>query len=303
MLNPTTLTPPSESSMSFVPSRAASRSPLGWLSALVAVAALTACDQPDPGCISTTNGFAVKLLTVGDPVESVAGACMGFGPDSFNALPEIGISPYYARGSDGQPDYDRGSVAIQTAELGTYFYTARDFEVGNAAADGQIYSLGAFSGSKPDGDNFCHVPELSPARLVLPALDAIMDDPATEDADESFPGQPTVDVTLEWSDVRVYVTPDTYGTQADANLVDTRVNANGDTCTYTYRALALAPAVSCASTDEAGNPTLDPSLCEPEADLAAGRPLGSGISPSARWECDPITAFCVIQGDTIPALL
>src|SRR5690606_1596712 len=116
----------------------------------VAAAALAACDQPDPGCITTTNGFAVKLLTVGEPIESAPGACMGFGPDGFNALPEIGISPYFARGSDGQPDYARGSVAIQTAEIGTYFSTARDFDVGNVAADGQIYSFGAFASSKPD---------------------------------------------------------------------------------------------------------------------------------------------------------
>lgn len=276
---------------------------------MLAAAALTSCEQPDPGCITTTNAFAIKLVAVGEPVESAPGACTGFGPSGFNALPEIGVSPYYAQGSDGQPDYRRGSIAIQTAEIGTFFYTARDFEVGNAA-DGTIYSLGNFSSSKPDADNFCTVPELTPTRLVLPAIAEIPDDPATAEADESFPGQPAVDATLEWSNVRVYVTADTFGTQLDADLVDTRINEAGASCTYTYRALGLAPAIACGATDADGaplfnpdgSPVLAPELCEPEADLAAGRPLGSGISPSARFECDPVTAFCVVEGETVPAL-
>lgn len=276
----------------------------------LAAAALGGCsDQPKPGCISTTNPFAVKLITVGQPLESAPGACTGFGPDGFNALPEIGISPYYERGSDGQPNYDRGSIAIQTAEIGGIFYTAQGFDVANAVA-GNIYSLGSFTSAEPGDDNFCNVPELSETRLVLPALAEIPDDPATEDADESFPGQPAVDATLAWSDVRIYVTADTFGTQMEGNLVDTRVGADGATCTYTYRALGLAPAVACGATDAdgaplfdpAGLPVLAPELCDPEADPANGRPTGSGISPSARYECDPVTAFCVVEGDTVPAL-
>jgi hypothetical protein len=51
-----------------------------------------------------------------------------------------------------------------------------------------------------------------------------------------------------------------------------------------------------------GSPVLAPELCEPEANPAEGRPLGSGISPSARFACDPVTAFCLVEGDTIPAL-
>jgi hypothetical protein len=47
---------------------------------------------------------------------------------------------------------------------------------------------------------------------------------------------------------------------------------------------------------------LAPELCDPEADPDNGRPTGSGISPSANYECDPVTAFCVIAGDTVPAL-
>jgi hypothetical protein len=302
MLTPMPFTQLFQATMSDITRRSA------LASVVLASVALCSCDQPDPGCITTTNAFAVKLITMGEPVESAPGACTGFGPSGFNALPEIGVSPYFAIGSDGQPDYDRGSIAIQTAEIGTFFYTAQGFDVGNAV-DGEIYSLGAFASPKPDANNFCTVPELSPTRVVLPELAAIPDDPTTED-DTPFSGQPPVDATLEWSDVRVYVTADTFGTQLEAALVDTRINEAGESCTYTYRALGLAPAVACGATDaegaplfnDDGSPVLAPELCEPEADLAAGRPLGSGISPSARYECDPISAFCVIQGTTVPAL-
>lgn len=277
---------------------------------LLTVAALAACgDQPDPACITTVAPFAVKLLQR-EQVESVPGACDTFGVASFNADPEVGISPYYARDSKGQPDYAHGSIAIQTAELGALVYAAQGLGVDNSASNGQLYSRGDFSSGSPDDQNFCTVPTLTPTRVVLAEIAAVPDDPATADADETLPGQAPLDVTLGWSNVRVYVTAATFGTQMDGDLTDTRVTDTGETCTTTYRALGLAPAVSCAAldADEApiinadGTPQLDPSLCEPEADPDNGRVLGSGISPNARFTCDPTTAFCMVEGETIPAL-
>jgi hypothetical protein len=290
----------------------AARSAMTAVVALLGALPLAACaDQPEPRCISTTATFAVKLIEVGDRVESVPNACGAFGPDGFNADPEVGLAPFYVRGSNGQPDYDHGSLAVQTAELGSLFYTAEGFDVGNAAADGQLYSMGDFNSTHTDDDHFCTVPTLSLSRVVLPPIAAIVDDPATADVDESFPGQAALDATLEWSNLRVYVTADTFGTQMDAQLLDTRVSETGDSCAISYRALGLAPAVSCAATDPEsgdpltnpdGSPQLDPTLCDPQADPAAGRVLGSGISPNARYACDAATAFCMIEGDTIPAL-
>jgi hypothetical protein len=263
---------------------------------------LVACgDQAKPNCITTTAPFAVKLIEL-TRAESVPGACATFGPASFNADPEVGLSPYYAQGSDGQPDYDRGSLAVQTAELGSLVYAAEAVDVANAAPDAQVYSFGAFSGTEPDDNEICTVPTLTPTRVVLPTIPAVPDDPATADADESVPEQPAVDATLDWSNVRVYVTADTFGTQMDGDLVDIRSTVTGDSCTITYKALGLAPAISCGVTDADGNVTLDPDLCDPEANPAEGRLLGSGISPSARYECNPETAFCMIEGDTFPAL-
>ena len=276
-----------------------------------AITALGGCvDQPLPLCVTTTAGFAVKLIETGARVESTPGACANFGPDAFNADPEVGFSPYYARDGDGQPDYSRGSIAVQTAELGALVYAARDRGVENVS-DGQLYSRGDFTASEPDAQNFCSVPSLSPTRVVLPSIDPVPDDPATADVDESLPGQAAVDATLEWSNVRVYVTADVFGTQLEAQLVDTRRTPAGDTCSITYRALGLAPAVPCMALDpETGAPLtnpdgslqLDPAACNAEADPAAGRFFGSGLSPSARFECNAVTGFCMIEGDTIPAL-
>jgi hypothetical protein len=267
--------------------------------------ALGCVDQPKPYCISTVSPFAVKLIE-----RSRTGSCDSFGPDGFNADPEVGLSPFYLRDGSGQPDYARGSLAIQTAELGALFYGAEGAGVPNSATDGQLYSRGNFATSRPDGDDFCVVPELSPTHLVLAEIPAVPDDPATADDDESEPGQPAVDVALGWSNVRVYVTAASFGTQMDADLVDTRLTPTGESCEITYKALGLAPAVSCAATDDDGapllnadgSPQLDPDACNSEADPAAGRVTGSGISPNAAFSCDPVTAFCMIDGETVPAL-
>jgi hypothetical protein len=278
--------------------------------ALFIAAALGACaDQPEPACISTVAPFAVRLIEQARS-ESSLGVCDAFGPATFNVDPEVGLSPYYLRDDKGQPDYTHGSLALQTAELGTLVYTAQGFGIENAAPDAQLYSRGDFSSSTPDDQHFCTVPALSPTHVVLPSIPAVPDDPATADADESFPGQAAADVTLTWSNVRVYVTAALFGTQMDADLLDTRVSDTGETCAITYKALGLAPAVSCAAldaddvplTNPDGTPQLDPTACDPEADPAKGRALGSGISPSSRFTCDPVTAYCMLEGDSVPAL-
>ncbi|HWO07948.1 MAG TPA: hypothetical protein VNN80_00670 [Polyangiaceae bacterium] len=279
--------------------------------AAVASAALGSCvDQPPPLCVTSTAAFAVKLIEAGDRVESTPGACTGLGPATFNADPEVGISPYYLRAGNGQPDYKRGSIAIQTAELGALVIAAEGRGVTNTP-DGQLYSRGDFASAEPDEQNFCNVPSLSPTRVLLPAIDPVADDPATADVDESLPGQAAVDATLAWSNVRVYVTADIFGTQMDGELVDTRVTPAGDSCTITYRALGLAPAIPCMALDpESGAPLtnpdgslqLDPAACNSEADPASGRYFGSGLSPSARFECNAETGFCMIEGDSVPAL-
>jgi hypothetical protein len=268
--------------------------------------ALGCDDQPKPNCATSTLAYAVKLIE-----RSRDGACDTFGPAGFNAVPEVGLATYYTRDKKGQPNYDMGSVAIQTAELGTYVANATTYDQDNTADEGSLYSLGKFAGSRPDDSGLCTVPKLSTTRVVLAELPEIADDPSTEEEDESFPGQPALDITLEWSGIKVLVTPGSYGTQFEADLTDTRVAPDGETCTIRYRALGLTPAIPCGATDadsgmplfdDAGAPVLVPVSCDPRADPDEGRFEGSGISPETRYVCDPEIAYCVPAGDKIPAL-
>jgi hypothetical protein len=284
------------------------RAQMGAVAALAALAGIQSCDQPKPDCLTSTATYAFKLIEQ-DRSESSLGACAGFGPSAFNQDPEVSVIPYFQRGQDG-PDYKHGSVGVQTAELGSLYDTARGAGFDNEATDGAVYSLGDFTGGQPDGSDLCYVPELSPTHLVLPEVPAVEDDPSTADVDESVPGQPAVDATLVWSNLKVYVTPEINGTQISADLVDTRLTPAGQSCTIHYLAIGMAPAVPCRAVDadtgaeltnDDGSYQLDPSACNPEADPDNGRPTGSGISPSAAFECDAASAYCVLQGDSVPS--
>jgi hypothetical protein len=268
-----------------------------------AAAAAVSCDQPKPFCIVTPAPFAVRL-----DVESQDGDCDDFGPASFNAAPEVGFAPYYQKDEKGQPDYRRGAVAIRTAEVAGLVTTAEGFEVENSSG-GKIYSMGDFATDQPDAEGICSVPTLSETRLVLDEVPAVEDDPATEDEDESFAGQAAQDIKLVWSDVKIVVTAALFGTQIEAKVTDTRVGPEGQTCTFTYRALGLSPAHTCYKTDEDGAPIMkddgtydiDPAQCDPEANPEEGRFTGSGISPLSNQECDAVTGYCLLVGDTFPA--
>ncbi len=282
--------------------------PLSILS--LAVTCFSGCaDEPEPNCIASLSTFAVKLIET-DRSASKKGACDAYGPAGFNADPEVGLAPYYERDSKGQPDYDKGSLAIQTYEVGSLFFYAQDSGIANSAMDGTVYSLGKFSSARPDGDHFCTVPSMSPTHVVLAEVPAVPDDPTTPDDDESKPAQPAQDITLEWSNLKVYVTAASYGTQFEGDVTDKRTAANGQTCTITYHALGLAPAVPCKALDPDGNPLtnadgsfqLDETACDPLANPDLGRPTGSGISVNTRYECDAATAYCTVAGDSVPAI-
>jgi len=287
--------------------------------ALFAGSMVSCGDQPKPGCLTTTAPFAMKLIKMGPLRESTPGACTRVappspggpaddpfknGPVSFNADPEVRVISYYEKDSKNQPNYDKGSVAIQTAEIGALAFTGPGGVDANVATDGKRYSFGAFSGTGPDADDFCMVPTLEPTHLMLTA---VPDDPMTME-DETAP---PVDMKLVWSNVKVYVTPASYATQIQADLEDTRVAPNGDVCTINYRAVAMAPAVPCGVPDADGAPMknadgtfqTDEEQCNPLANPAMGRFLGSGISPNTNFICSPQSAFCVLDSDVVPALI
>lgn len=274
------------------------------------VGGLACDDQPKPSCISSPLPYAVKLNERSRD-ESTPGACDAFGASGFNVDPEVGLVSYFRRDSKGQPNYDEGTVGIQTAELGTLVDTAQTYGEDNTADDAALYSSGKFAASIPDKDNLCSVPKLTKTHVVLPELPEVADDPATEDDDETFAGQPAIDVTLEWSNIKVYLTAAVIGTEFQADLTDTRLTPDGESCTIKYRAVGLAPAVACGVSDpdsgmplfnDGGMPMIDPVSCDPRPDPDEGRFEGSGISPNVRYVCDPDIAYCVPKGDTISVI-
>lgn len=272
-------------------------------------------DQPKPNCLTSQSAFVMKLFedTSQPPTETVPGACEAANATTtaFYQDPSVGLSPYYERDKKGQPDYRKGSIAIRTAELGNLEAAVMERSVPTPATN-QMYSLGKFSTSEPDGDDMCTAPQLSETRVVLPELPPVMDDPGTPDEDESEPGQDAVDVTQTWSDLKVYVTPASLGTQMEVKLRDVRVAPGGaGTCTRHYKGVGLSPAVSCVLTDTKtgkpvtnpdGTPVLDPTICDAEPNPDKFRFTGSGISPSAKTVCDQEIGYCVLAGDAIPVL-
>jgi hypothetical protein len=287
---------------------ASSLAAVSALGLLVATCLAGCGDQPKTNCLTSTASYAMKLVEK-TRTESVPGACADFGPAAFNVDPEVGFTSYYPQDSKGQPDYAKGSLAIQTTEIGNLIGTADGYMVESTATDGTRFSLGAYTVTEPNASNLCPVPTLSATHVVLAELPAVVDDPSTPD-DETFAGQPAVDARLEWSNVLVYLTAASFGTQVQADLVDTRKTPAGDTCTINYRTVSMAPAVSCAALDDNGDPlknadgtpTLDPTLCDPEANPDLMRYTGSGISPNTKYICDPDSAYCVLDGETVPAL-
>jgi hypothetical protein len=274
-----------------------------------AASVLAGCgDQPKANCLTSTASYAMKLIEM-TRSESVPGACADFGPAAFDADPEVGFVSYYPQDAKGQPNYAKGSLAIQTTEIGNLFFNAEANGVENTATDGTRYSIGPYSVTEPNSANLCPVPTLSPTHVILADIPAVPDDPTTPE-DDSVPEQKPVDAELVWSNVSVYLTAASFGTQVQADLVDTRKTPAGDSCTINYRTVSLAPAVPCTALDADGNPLtnpdgtpmLDPTLCDPDADPSKGRFTGSGISPDVKYVCDPVSAYCVIDGDTVPAL-
>ena len=254
---------------------------LAVTAALGAAASLAACDQPKIECTSARGGFAAKYYKV-----SGTGTCSELKGDI------IGLQPYNPadsvancekRGDDTvcdgtKPDFSSSTLAIQTTAVGSVGPESPDPD-----ATHKMYSLGSFTSTEPDGNDFCMVPTLSAAHQVVEEV-------AGEGGGSPAPLQTATDVTYEWSNAKLYVTTAAPGTQMTADLKVTQ-----DGCTAQYKVVALYPGVSCASEDADGNPTIDPKLCEPEADPEKGYAFGSGINPDFPVECDPVLALCVLK--------
>ncbi|AUX20216.1 MlpA protein [Sorangium cellulosum] len=236
---------------------------------MVVLAALIAsCEQPKINCTVAHGGFAAKYtLKPGSKVgegdcDTLRGEVIGM--EKYN--------PSSAKDREVQ-DLERALLYIRTTGLGALATEAQG--AGLEVDGGDVLSMGEFTSVDPDDNDVCTVPSLSAAELSLPASDE----------------RPATNIRYEWSNVRVYVTAALPGTQMTADLTYTK-----DGCTASYSVVGLAPAVSCG-VDNMGEPGIDPSLCDPQADPKAGRLTGSGINPDLeeRVTCDPETALCVLE--------
>jgi len=205
------------------------------------------CDQPSPKCGIQRGQFAATYTLV-----SGNGDCSTLKGEVLN----IGVySP--AGASNAPPDPNRVIVGVQPQSLADYLGGAAGVAEPNPEDRG--YALGEFSSSKPNDADFCVVPSFSnPARVRLPEI------PEQTEMCTTTPAQPALDVTYEWSDLRVYATAGAYGTQFAARLR----YKNGD-CVAEYAVTAVYPVISCMAMP----PESDGS---PATGDDGGAPIGAG---------------------------
>ncbi len=230
------------------------------LGGLAGLLALGGCQQPIPNCQSAHGYYAAEYtLENGDP-SSPCGALAG---------DVLGLNTYY-EDAGGRPNLQAASVGIRTTYLDTLVFRLADYGVADESRSPGVQSVGDFAQPKPNGEDFCVVPDSSRTELSLPEAPAIEDDPETPDDDESLPAQPATTVAFEWTNVRILVTPDAQGTQMTADM-----HFEQDGCEADYSVVGVYPAVACASDEE----------CDDDA---------NGINPDFATRCNVEFGYCVL---------
>ncbi|MCY1019440.1 hypothetical protein [Pyxidicoccus sp. MSG2] len=247
-----------------------------------AAVAVFACgvDEPEPQCVvarasidGSTGSFAATYTL--KPGQNPDQQCARLKPE------RVGLQKYFS-----ETPSSADSVAVRSARLGKL---GRDFAATRPDPDPThaTYSVGAFASEAPGPDNFCNVPTLTAARLDVPATAPGLPDGGAQ-PDGGPPGQAAQSFTYEWSNLRIYNSPGTPGTQFTAEL---RYTENG--CTAEYSAKGIWPVVTCGLSDGGVNEA----ACDPYADYDAGRLRGSGINPVFPVKCDPDALICVLTGE------
>jgi len=273
---------------------------------------LAGCDQPAPKCNVTQS-----LISGGNfatHYEYVAGSKTGMGDCDKLKSEVVYFGSYYAEKGDpgpkvelkdqhGAPDYNKVSIAIQPGAFdpghGWFLWGA---QVSNAQGAGvtlpdvKPYAYGAFTGSEPGDDNLCKVTKFSnQAQLELPAVPkhtVMVPDPADMTGmtmiSMDVPAAPALSVEYDYSDVKVWVTPESPGSQVSFEFTYKLNDHSGNNCTAKYKALALFPETNCGS-------ETDPMTGGP-----AGKPVNKlcteaeAFSQVGGVKCDPDILKCVL---------
>jgi hypothetical protein len=250
------------------------------VSAAAAAVAIGACNTQAPEARCTV----ARAVSDGSTGSFAATYTLKAGQDSTLACaklkPEqVGMQKFFNQDQDA-----RDSIAVRSRRMGGLLAALK--LRADPAPTYEPSSVGGLTTEFPGADNFCDVPELTPSRLEAPALPAGLPDGGTQ-PDGGPPAQAAQSITYEWSNLRVYNTPEIPGTQFLAEL---RYTENG--CTADYSVKGIWPVVSCAT---AGKP--DQGKCDPFPDPSVGRLRGSGINPIFPVTCDPVALICVLTGE------
>lgn len=253
------------------------------------------CTQPELLCNVTSSPFDpyIAQYIPKDPASN----CLAL-PGEF-----IGMKTYNPPLEDGKNvDASKTSVAVQAIAVGQLTDDGRAAGAVDSDQTHTQFSLGDFSNT-PNADDFCSAPDLSAAEQHIPRTDYT-------DAEGNAQVFPETRLKYEWKDLQVYMTFAAPGSAATGEVTITRevtdpTTGTTDSCTTTYVANALFPAVGCEVTDAmgAGTGMPDDTRCCSKADLANGRPFGSGINPDFKVKCDPTLLLCVLDwkpGEAFP---
>jgi hypothetical protein len=253
------------------------------------------CEQPDLLCDVASGPYATRYFPK-NPAED----CL--------LLPGelIGMANYNPPASSGETlDVTKTLVAVQPDSLGALSDDARA-KAGavDPAQDHTLFSFGDYS-NKPAEDGFCSASNLTAAEQHIPEA-------AFTDEDGNPQVFPETRLSYQWSDLKVYMTFATPGNAATGEVTITKevtdpMTGMKDSCSATYIASALFPAVSCGGVDAMGEPTgvPDDTRCCATADLESDRSFGSGIHPDFKVRCDPDLLLCVLDwkpGEAFPPM-
>lgn len=227
------------------------------VAALVTLSA-TSCAEVEILCGSAHDGYSFEFI-----LESGDGPCAQLIGD------EVGLDTFISY-PDNEPDFSQPDLSMKPLALALAVAEAESRS--GEAITSPLYSIGQHATEYPDGGDFCSVPQLTTTAVSLPALEAVPDDPETEE-DESLPAVEARDISYEWSDVRLYTTFTAQATQVIASL---RYTENG--CTATYTARGLFPYVPCSSDEDCNDPA-------------------SSINPDFSTRCSAELGACILAGD------
>jgi hypothetical protein len=146
---------------------------------------------------------------------------------------------------------------------------------------------GTFPDVYPNAAGFCASPSLVPSEQNFPELTAAMCVAAgiTPPATVTLP-LPALKIGDVWSNFRMLSTARFTATVWEADVKVTR-----DACTATYHVTGIFPPVGCAVDED----------CNPDANLAAGRVTGSGLSKDFKPVCKLFTGTATAEKNAIAA--